>query len=120
MITREEIYKVLTEVEKNYNDLNTENSNDRRFLRLRSDSVNVQNGALETNFKTFMFDDLILFLEYIKSNNGIYNRALNELFLSEQGNNNNYRNCGVHIIAMLLVKLGYLEIINIRSYRLIK
>ena len=120
MITREEIYKTLTEVKENNNDLNTGYSKNRKIVELRDDSVDVQNGDLETNFKTFIFDDLILFLKYIKNNNGIYNGVLNKLFLSKEGANKNYEDCGVHIIAILLVKLGYLEIASTRSYKLIK
>jgi hypothetical protein len=95
-------------------DLNTPRSTFRRVLNINNTELKVpfsQNSSVQLNFIS-----LIQIYSLTIENNGIYNKQICLQILPNQTRNHG---CIVHIVGMIFVRIGIMEVVDGRNYRIV-
>jgi hypothetical protein len=113
-ISREELVNLLTTILTLNLDLNTPRSTFRRVLNNQNSQISVQIGR--NNKIDLNFESLFQIYSATIENNGLYNKQICLNVLPTITRNHG---CTVHVVGMIIVKIGIMEVINDRNYRIV-
>ena len=112
-ISREELVNLLTANLTLNLDLNTPRSTFRRVLNNQNSQISVQIGR--NNKIDLDFESLFQIYFATIENNGLYNKQISLNVLPTITRNHG---CTVHVVGMIFVRIGLMEVVDGRNYRI--
>lgn len=114
-INREALVNLLTTNLRLNLDLNTPRSTFRRVLNNQNSQISVQIGR--NNKIDLNFESLTQIYSATIENNGLYNKQICLNILPTITRNHG---CTVHVVGMIFVRIGLMEVVDDRNYWIVK